>query len=98
HRHLHSFPTRRSSDLEDCGGMGRGHSVRKRESLRVLMIAPTSFFSDYGCHVRILEEARGLQGCGHRVVICTYHHGGAVPDLTIRSEEHTSELQSLAYL
>jgi glycosyltransferase involved in cell wall biosynthesis len=64
--------------------MGRGHSVRKRGSLRVLMIAPTSFFSDYGCHVRILEEARGLQGCGHRVVICTYHHGGAVPGLTIR--------------
>src|SRR5262245_58068236 len=24
---------------------------------RVLMIAPTSFFADYGCHVRILEEA-----------------------------------------
>ena len=25
---------------------------------KVLMIAPTSFFADYGCHVRILEEAR----------------------------------------
>lgn len=64
--------------------MGSVQGVRKRGSLRVLMIAPTSFFSDYGCHVRILEEARGLQGCGHRVTICTYHHGGAVPDLTIR--------------
>ncbi len=48
------------------------------------MIAPTSFFADYGCHVRILEEARGLQARGHRVTICTYHNGGAVPDLTIR--------------
>jgi glycosyltransferase involved in cell wall biosynthesis len=48
------------------------------------MIAPTSFFSDYGCHVRILEEARGLQACGHRVVICTYHNGNPVEGLTIR--------------
>ena len=48
------------------------------------MVAPTSFFSDYGCHVRILEEVRGLQARGYRVAICTYHNGGDVPDLTIR--------------
>jgi glycosyltransferase involved in cell wall biosynthesis len=59
-------------------------NVRTRGSLRVLMIAPTSFFSDYGCHVRILEEARGLQSRGHRVVICTYHNGNPVEGLTIR--------------
>ena len=58
--------------------------MRTRGSLRVLMIAPTSFFSDYGCHVRILEEARGLQSQGHRVVICTYHNGDSVDGLTIR--------------
>lgn len=58
--------------------------MRTRGSLRVLMIAPTSFFSDYGCHVRILEEARGLQSRGHRVVICTYHNGNNVEGLTIR--------------
>ena len=58
--------------------------MRTRGSLRVLMIAPTSFFSDYGCHVRILEEARGLQAQGHRVVICTYHNGNPVDGLTIR--------------
>ena len=28
--------------------------------LRILMVAPTSFFADYGCHVRIFEEARAL--------------------------------------
>ena len=28
---------------------------------RILMIAPTSFFSDYGGHIRILEEARILR-------------------------------------
>ncbi len=51
--------------------------------LRVLMVAPTSFFGDYGCHVRILEEARTLQSLGHRVVIATYRNGGDVPGLTI---------------
>lgn len=52
--------------------------------LHVMMIAPTSFFADYGCHVRIYEEARALQGLGHRVTICTYHNGADVPGLDIR--------------
>lgn len=51
---------------------------------RVLMIAPTSFFADYGCHVRILEEAKVLQGSGYRVTIVTYHNGDPVPGLDIR--------------
>jgi glycosyltransferase involved in cell wall biosynthesis len=42
---------------------------------RVLSIAPTSFFADYGCHIRILEEARALGRLGHEVTICTYHTG-----------------------
>ena len=42
---------------------------------RILMIAPTSFFSDYGCHVRILGEARVLQRHGHAVKIVTYYKG-----------------------
>ncbi|HET7768211.1 MAG TPA: glycosyltransferase, partial [Chloroflexota bacterium] len=42
---------------------------------RVLSIAPTSFFADYGCHVRILEEARALARLGHEVTVCTYHTG-----------------------
>ena len=53
-------------------------------SYRVLMVAPTSFFADYGCHVRILEEARVLQRLGHRVTIVTYHSGSPVPGLDIR--------------
>ncbi|NPV06730.1 MAG: glycosyltransferase family 4 protein [Anaerolineae bacterium] len=43
--------------------------------LRILMIAPTSFFSDTGCHVRILEEARALGVRGHEVSVCTYRKG-----------------------
>ena len=48
------------------------------------MIAPTSFFADYGCHVRILEEARVLTRLGHQVVVCTYRNGQDVAGLEIR--------------
>lgn len=58
--------------------------TRALRTYRVLMIAPTSFFADYGCHVRILEEARTLQRMGHRVTIATYHNGDQVPGLDIR--------------
>ncbi|MBN1979868.1 MAG: glycosyltransferase family 4 protein [Anaerolineae bacterium] len=47
------------------------------------MIAPTSFFSDYGGHIRILEEARVLQKLGHQVTIVTYYLGRDLPDLEI---------------
>lgn len=48
---------------------------------RVLMIAPTPFFSDRGCHVRIYEQARALQALGCRVEVCAYHLGDDRPDL-----------------
>ena len=51
---------------------------------RILMIAPTSFFSDTGCHVRILEEARALRGRGHWVSICTYRKGQDIDGFDIR--------------
>lgn len=47
------------------------------------MIAPTSFFSDYGGHIRILEEARVLQKLGHRVTVLTYYLGRDLPGLEI---------------
>jgi glycosyltransferase involved in cell wall biosynthesis len=53
------------------------------ERYNILMIAPTSFFADYGSHVRILEEARILQRLGNRITLCTYHSGQDVDDLTI---------------
>lgn len=58
-----------------------GNCPMKR--LRVLMMAPTSFFANYGCHVRILEEALTLQKMGHEITICTYHNGEDVEGLTI---------------
>lgn len=61
---------------------------------RVLKVAPTSFFSDYGCHVRIYEETRWLQGAGHRVAICTYATGRDLPGLDIRRSPHLPWRQS----
>jgi len=61
---------------ERRGGRERGY--------RILMIAPTSFFADYGCHVRILEEALILQKLGNEVTICTYHNGRDLDGLDIR--------------
>jgi glycosyltransferase involved in cell wall biosynthesis len=48
------------------------------------MIAPTSFFSDYGCHVRIWEEIQSLQQRGHRIILTTYHNGDDLPGVDIR--------------
>lgn len=56
---------------------------------RVLKIAPTSFFADYGCHVRIYEESRILRKLGHKVTICTYHTGRDLDGLDIRRAFNT---------
>lgn len=52
--------------------------------LKILMIAPTSFFNDYGGHIRILEETLALQVIGHQILIVTYYQGNDVPGLSIR--------------
>jgi glycosyltransferase involved in cell wall biosynthesis len=58
-------------------------SIEERP-LRILMIAPTSFFADYGGHIRILEEARTLQEMGHQVTVVTYYKGRDIDGLDIR--------------
>ncbi len=49
--------------------------------LRILMLAPTPYFADRGCHVRIYEEARALIALGHQVEIVTYHLGRDMPGI-----------------
>ncbi len=61
-----------------------GHRLDGGARYTILMIASTSFFADYGCHVRILEEIRALQKRGHRVVLTTYHNGDNLPGIDIR--------------
>jgi glycosyltransferase involved in cell wall biosynthesis len=53
---------------------------------RILMVAPTPYFSDRGCHVQIYEVARSQQLNGNSVVIVTYHLGrdiGEIPTYRI---------------
>ncbi len=52
--------------------------------VKILMIAPTPFFSDRGCHVRIYEEAKNLISLGNSVTICTYHLDKDIPGIDIR--------------
>jgi glycosyltransferase involved in cell wall biosynthesis len=49
----------------------------------VLVVAPTPFFGDRGCHVRILEETRALAERGVTSEVVTYPSGRDVPGLTI---------------
>jgi glycosyltransferase involved in cell wall biosynthesis len=50
---------------------------------RILMIAPTPFFADRGCHVRILGQAKALIRLGHQVTLCTYPLGRDVDGIPI---------------
>lgn len=47
--------------------------------MKILVIAPTPFFSNRGTHIRILEEALALERLGHQVTIATYHIGSDLP-------------------
>ncbi|MFA5105271.1 MAG: glycosyltransferase family 4 protein [Candidatus Margulisiibacteriota bacterium] len=50
--------------------------------MKVLMIAPTPFFSDRGCHVQIYEEIKTLQKKSIEIVLCTYGIGRDVPGIS----------------
>jgi glycosyltransferase involved in cell wall biosynthesis len=68
-------------------GLKREHDLAGRStrpSYNILMLAPTMFFADYGCHVRILEEAVTLRKLGHRVTILAYPNGNDVAGLDVR--------------
>lgn len=49
--------------------------------MRILAIAPTGFFADYGCHVRIRGQMAALARRGHTVRIATYPGGRDVDGL-----------------
>lgn len=46
--------------------------------MRILVVAPTPFFSNRGTHIRILEEALALEKLGHQITIATYHVGNDI--------------------
>ncbi|HEY54173.1 MAG TPA: glycosyltransferase family 4 protein [Caldilineae bacterium] len=51
--------------------------------MRILAIAPTAFYADYGCHIRIRGQLRALQGAGHEIRLVTYPAGRATSDLAV---------------
>ncbi|MCZ7569142.1 MAG: glycosyltransferase family 4 protein [Ardenticatenaceae bacterium] len=55
--------------------------IRPRD---ILMVAPTMFFADYGCHVRILEEAVTLRALGHQLRVLAYPNGRDIAELPVR--------------
>jgi glycosyltransferase involved in cell wall biosynthesis len=67
----------------------RKQKLSQSRFFKVLKIAPTSFFADYGCHVRIYEETAILQAMGNQVTICTYHTGSDLEGLDIRRAMNT---------
>ena len=51
--------------------------------MKILVIAPTPFFADRGCHIRIYREIDYSQSKGHQVELVTYHLGDNLPGLKI---------------
>lgn len=60
---------------------GDGPDGRARVAVH---IAPTPFFANRGCHIRILNEYEALRRSGIRVIVCTYGIGSDVADVEIR--------------
>src|SRR5205823_10778165 len=97
-RHLHSFPTRRSSDLKEAG-----------QSVGADAIIALSGFAPPNIHATAARLASGMTRRLFNLVVTNvpgpqfplYAAGArmleAYPVVPLRSEEHTSELQSLAY-
>ncbi|MBU4293602.1 MAG: glycosyltransferase family 4 protein [Actinobacteria bacterium] len=54
------------------------------KKIKVLMIAPTPFFADRGCHVKILEEVRALSRRNIDVKVVTYHIGRDIEGVDIQ--------------
>src|SRR3989344_6451897 len=46
-----------------------------KDKKRILMIAPTPFFSDRGCHIRILHSYLRLKREGNDIILLTYPIG-----------------------
>ena len=52
--------------------------------MKIIHIAPTPFFANRGCHIRIRNEIDGLLQRGEDIILCTYGLGNDVGDIDIR--------------
>ncbi|MFH1183078.1 MAG: glycosyltransferase [Candidatus Moraniibacteriota bacterium] len=55
-----------------------------QSSCDFLFVAPTPFYANRGCHMRIRGEAEALQRKGHKVLVLTYKEGDNVLGLNIK--------------
>ncbi len=65
--------------------------------MKILGIAPTPYFADRGCHMRILGEVQALQRRGHEVLLVTYHLGRdieGVPTVRIKNVPWYNKLEA----
>src|SRR5205823_14558231 len=95
HRDLHSFPTRRSSDLKPAPLVPRQWRLPVRE--RVAADGAVLLALD---ERSVMDAVKVLKSERIESVAVGFLHSYANPahEQRVRSEEHTSELQSLAYL
>src|SRR5699024_11879976 len=82
HRYLHSFPTRRSSDLEE---------VRFEDRIRAGEAHPSGASRPHSARTSLLI-APHYRGVTNSCIPSYFTFNGA--EVLLRSEEHTSELQS----
>src|SRR5207253_10396055 len=85
HPALHSFPTRRSSDL--------GLFIS-----RVHLAEPARFLPGQSRDLRLIRVKSGKRFFRRAFTRNVMEEGDQIPDLCHRSEEHTSELQSRGHL
>src|SRR5205814_3994024 len=85
HRDLHSFPIRRSSDLTSWGGSRRAFCESNTRTLWI------TIGSAVWCARRVASS------CSQSCSACSCSRSSSAP-CPSRSEEHTSELQSLRHL
>lgn len=57
---------------------------RDRGPAVVVHLAPTPFFANRGCHIRIFNESEALRQVGVRVIVCTYGLGNDLPGVDTR--------------
>src|SRR5205823_14615811 len=98
HPALHSFPTRRSSDLLSRGLQRLGLVGRIRDVGESLAVDLLQDLSQVGLDRIGVAPGEVRQGLGKRSALLLVEVAHREEDPGQRSEEHTSELQSLAYL
>src|SRR5205814_2956149 len=91
HQHLHSFPTRRSSDLKaliiTSSSVGSGNVGDKFQNVPVPIMNWENNLQDNYLFVGNDATNHGTTGAAQQFI-----------EIVNRSEEHTSELQSLRHL